>query len=184
MQVETTFPTLHGLLAEYDSAQHLLDAAHRVHAEGYRVIDAYTPYPIEALSEIVADHRRSKVPLICLIGGIVGAISGWGIASWTSAIDYPVNIGGKPFYSWPAFIPIIFECTILFAAFSAGIGMLALNRLPEPYHPVFNVESFRAKASREGYFLCIESDDPKFDRTATEQLLSSTGAVEVQEVES
>jgi hypothetical protein len=173
----------HGLLAEYGSAQALVDAAERAHAEGFRVLDAYTPFPIEHLSEVVCDHHHSKVPLICFAGGLVGALSGWGLASWTSVIDYPLNIGGKPFYSWPAFIPIIFECTILFAAFSAGIGMIALNRLPEPYHPVFNVEAFRTKASRDGFFLCIEAADPRFDRAATRQFLVSTGALEVHDVE-
>jgi len=184
MDTVIAHPQLHGLLAEYGSAQALVDAAERAHAEGYREMDAYTPFPIEALSEVVSDHKRSKVSMICLIGGICGAVGGWALASWTSAIDYPLNIGGKPFYSWPAFIPVIFECTVLFAAFSAGIGMLALNRLPEPYHPVFNIESFRERASREGYFLCIESNDPRFDRSSTRDFLSSTGATEVHEVES
>jgi hypothetical protein len=179
----TGISDFHGLLAEYGSAQALVDAAERVHAAGFRVVDAYTPFPIEHLSEVVCDHHKSKVPLICLGGGIAGALGGWALASWTSVIDYPLNIGGKPFYSWPAFIPVIFECTILFAAFSAGIGMLALNRLPEPYHPVFNVEAFRAKASRDGFFLCVEAADPKFDRAATRQFLLSTGAVEVHDVE-
>ena len=148
-------PGLHGLLAEYRSAQALVDAAEHAHREGYRAMDAYSPYPIEHLSEVVCDHHRSKVPLVCLTGGIIGALSGWGLAFWTSTIDYPVNIGGRPFNSWPAFIPVIFETTILFAAFSAGIGMLVLNRLPEPYHPVFNVERFRQAGARDGYFLCI-----------------------------
>ena len=173
----------HGLLAEYGSAQALVDAAGRAHAARFRVVDAYTPFPIEELSELVCDHHRSKVPLVCLTGGIVGALSGWALASWTSVVDYPLNVGGKPFYSWPAFIPVIFETTILFAAFSAGLGMLALNRLPEPYHPVFNVEAFRRKASRDGFFLCIEAADPKFDRAATRRFLVATGAVEVHDVE-
>jgi hypothetical protein len=172
-----------GLLAEYRSAQELLDAAHRVHGEGYRHIDAYTPYPIEALNEIVADHHHSKVPLVCLVGGILGALGGFALAYWTSAIDYPLNIGGKPYNSWPAFIPVIFECTVLLASFSAGIGMLLLNRLPEPYHPVFNVESFRRHASRDGYFLAVEASDPKFDEPAVRELLAATGAREVHDVE-
>lgn len=175
-------PGLHGLLAEYRSAQALVDAAERAHREGYRAMDAYSPYPIEHLSEVICDHHRSKVPLVCLTGGVVGALSGWALAFWTSTIDYPVNIGGRPFNSWPAFIPVIFETTILFAAFSAGIGMLVLNRLPEPYHPVFNVERFRQAGARDGYFLCIEATDPKFDRAATREFLVGSGAVEVNEV--
>jgi len=174
--------TYHGLLAEYRSPQALLDAAHRAHAAGYRSMDAFTPFPIEALSEVVCDHHRSKVPLVCLVGGIVGALGGWALAYWTSTIDYALNIGGKPFNSWPAFIPVIFETTVLFAAFSAGLGMLALNRFPEPYHPVFNVESFRTKASRDGFFLCLEATDPKFDRDASRAFLAETGAVEVHDV--
>ncbi len=174
---------LHGLIAEYSSAQELLDAAEKSHAQGFRAMDAYSPFPIEALSEVICDHHRSKVPLICLTGGVIGALAGWGLTYWTSTIAYPLNVGGKPLNSWPAFIPVIFECTILFAAFSAGIGMIALNGLPEPYHPVFNVARFREKGARDGYFLCIEATDPKFDREGTRAFLSGTGAVEVDEVE-
>jgi hypothetical protein len=179
---EEADPGLHGLLAEFRSAKALVEAAERAHEAGFREMDAYTPYPIEHLAHVVADHKRSKVPLICLTGGVVGALGGFALAYWTSVVDYPINVAGRPFNSWPAFIPVIFECTILLAAFSAGIGMLALNRLPEPYHPVFNVERFREKASRDGYFLCIEAKDPKFDRAAVRDFLVGTGAVEVSEV--
>ncbi|MEO8276516.1 MAG: DUF3341 domain-containing protein [Thermoanaerobaculia bacterium] len=175
---------LHGLLAEYSSAQHLLDAATEAHRVGFRTMDAYTPFPVEALSEVICDHHKSKVPLICLAGGIVGCLAGFGLEYWTSAIDYPMNIGGKPHNSWPAFIPVLFELTILFASFSAAIGMFLLNGLPQPYHPVFNVPRFREKASRDGYFLCIESQDAKFDTTETRKFLLSTGALEVNDVES
>ena len=174
---------LYGLLAEYSTAQELLDAVKKTRGAGYRVLDAFTPFPVEAIAHEVSDHQRSKVPLICLTGGITGALGGWGLEYWTSTIDYQMNIGGKPFNSWPAFIPVIFECTILFAAFSAAIGMLALNGLPQPYHPVFNVESFRRKASRDGFFLCIEAEDAKFDRDQTRAFLLGTGAVEVNDVE-
>jgi len=183
MHEPSATPGLHGVLAEYRSAQELLDAAQRAHAAGYRQMDAYTPFPIEALSEVICDHRPSRVPLVCLTGGIVGALAGWGLAFWTSTIDYPLNIGGKPFNSWPAFIPVIFETTVLFAAFSAGLGMLALNRFPEPYHPVFNVERFRTTASRDGFFLCIEATDPKFDAGSARRFLAETGAAEVHDVE-
>ena len=174
---------LYGQLAEYASAQELLEAVKLSKKAGFRAIDAFTPFPVEAISEEICDHQRSKVPLICLTGGILGALGGWGLAFWTSTIDYPMNIGGKPFNSWPAFIPVIFECTILVAAFSAAIGMLALNGLPQPYHPVFNVDSFRRKASRDGFFLCIEAEDAKFDRDQTRAFLLGTGAVEVNDVE-
>ncbi len=175
--------SLHGLMAEYRTPQELVDAAQEAHRAGFRAMDAYTPFPIEALSHVISDHRRSKVPLICLIGGIVGALNGWALAFWTSTIDYPMNIDGKPHNSWPAFIPVIFECTVLFAAFSAGIGMIVLNRLPQPYHPVFNVEAFRKRATRNGYFLCIEATDSRFDRTSTRDFLLASGAVEVSDVE-
>jgi hypothetical protein len=181
---ESVHPSgLYGLLAEYSTAQELLEAVKKTRAAGFRVLDAFTPFPVEAIAHEVSDHRRSKVPLICLTGGITGALGGWGLQFWTSTIDYQMNIGGKPYNSWPAFIPVIFECTILFAAFSAAIGMLALNGLPQPYHPVFNVESFRRKASRDGYFLCVEAADAKFDRIETKSFLLGTGAVEVNDVE-
>ncbi|HEX9799486.1 MAG TPA: DUF3341 domain-containing protein [Thermoanaerobaculia bacterium] len=183
MHGATTEAAYHGLLAEYRSAQTLLDAAHRAHAAGYRSMDAFTPFPIEALSEVICDHQPSRVPLVCLVGGVVGALGGWALTVWTSTVGYPLNIGGKPLNSWPAFIPVIFETTVLLASFSAGLGMLALNGFPEPYHPVFNVESFRAKASRDGFFLCLEAGDPKFDRAATRAFLAETGAVEVHDVE-
>ena len=173
---------LYGQLAEYASAQELLEAVKLSKKAGFRAIDAFTPFPVEAISEEICDHQRSKVPLICLTGGILGALGGWGLAFWTSTIDYPMNIGGKPFNSWPAFIPVIFECTVLFASFSAGLGMLALNRFPEPYHPVFNVERFRSSASRDGFFLCIEARDPKFDEESTRAFLAASGAVEVHDV--
>ncbi len=174
---------LHGLMAEYATAQQLLDAAGQAHRAGFRAMDAYTPFPIEALSEVICDHHKSKVPFICFTGGLVGALAGFGLEYWTSAISYPLNVGGKPYNSWPAFIPVLFETTVLFAAFSAAIGMFLLNGLPEPYHPVFNVERFREKASRDGYFLCIEARDGKFDRTETRAFLLSTGATEVNDVE-
>ena len=183
MTTATANTGIYGLLAEYPSAQELLDAIRQVRAAGYRTIDAFTPFPVEAISEEVCDHQRSKVPLICLGGGVLGALSGWGLQFWTSTIDYPLNIGGKPFNSWPAFIPVIFEVTVLFASFSAGIGMMALNGLPQPYHPVFNVESFRRKASRDGFFLCIEAEDAKFERRATRDFLLGSGALEVHDVE-
>lgn len=183
MHAETAVNPLHGLLAEYPTAQALVDAAQAAHDAGYRRMDAFTPFPVEPLSEIVCDHHKSKVPLVCFAGGAIGALGGWALATWTSTVAYPMNIGGKPYNSWPAFIPVIFECMVLVAAFSAGIGMLALNGLPEPYHPVFNVERFRAKASRDGFFLCLESTDPRFDADASRRFLEGTGAVGVHDVE-
>ncbi|HKB11106.1 MAG TPA: DUF3341 domain-containing protein [Vicinamibacterales bacterium] len=168
---------VYGLLAEFDDPKSLVEAAERAHHEGYRCLDAYSPYPIEELHEALgAQHTR--LPLIVLIGGLIGCLSGYALQYWVSAIAYPINVGGKPFHSWPAFVPVTFECTILGAALSAVLGMLALNGLPQPYHPVFNVARF-ALASRNRFFLCIESKDPKFDVESTRQFLETLNPREV-----
>lgn len=172
---------LYGLLAEFDSPQHLLDAAKAAYAEGFRKLDACSPYPIEALWEAIG-HHKSKVPLLVLGGGITGAIAGWGLQVWSSMIAYPMNIGGRPLYSWPAFIPPAYEMTILLASFGAVFGMIALNGLPRPHHPLFNVGRF-SRVTRDGYFLAIEAADPRFDLTATKRFLAGLGPVEVHEVE-
>ncbi len=172
---------LWGLMAEFASPQALLEAAHAARAEGYRRLDAYTPYPIEEVSEALG-HHRSRLPLIVLIGGVLGCLAGFGLQYWTSVIAYPLNIGGRPLNSWVSFIPVTFETTVLLAALAAVLGMLALNGLPMPYHPVFNAPRF-ALASRDRYFLCIEAADPKFDRAATEEFLRRFEPVEVTEVE-
>ena len=177
----TAASRLYGLLAEFASPQDLLSAVQRTREEGYREVDAYTPFPIEEISHALGYHR-SSLPRIVFIGGIIGTASGFLLQFWTSAIDYPLNIGGKPLNSWPAFIPITFETTILLAALVTVLGMLALNKLPMPYHPVFNVPRF-AHASRDGYFLSIQAADPKFDREATRTFLKSLNASEVFEVE-
>src|SRR6202043_3412038 len=149
----------------------LVDAARRARAEGYRVLEAYTPFPVHGLSEALG-QRRTFVPLFVLIGGMVGGLGGYFMQWYSMAVDYPINIGGRPLHSWPSFIPITFELTILCAALSAIISMLALNRLPQPYHPVFNVPEFR-RASLDRFFLCIESTDPKFNLTATRAFLDT-----------
>ena len=175
-------PKIYGLMAEFHTAEELIEAAHKVHEAGFKRVDAFTPYPIEEVSHAL-DLPRSKVPLIVLGGGLTGMAAGYLLQYWSSVIEYPMNIGGRPFHSWPAFIVPTFEMTILFAAASAVLGMFALNGLPQPYHPVFNVESFRRKASRDGYFLCIEAADSRFDRDQTREFLLGTGAVEVNDVE-
>jgi hypothetical protein len=175
-------PEIYGLMAEFHEPAAIVEAAERAHVEGYRRMDAYSPYPIEALSEALHLHH-SRLPMLVLGGGIFGALAGYLLQWWTSVVDYPLNVGGKPLNSWPAFIPPAFETTILFAALTAVLGMLALNGLPEPYHPVFNVPSF-ALASRDRFFLCIEATDPRFDREATRRFLESLpGASGVSEVE-
>jgi Protein of unknown function (DUF3341) len=173
-------PGLYGIMAEFDDATALVAAAQRAHQEGYRSMDAYSPFPIEELHEALGSHH-TRLPLIVLIGGLVGCIGGYGLQYWSSAIAYPLNVGGKPFHSWPAFVPVTFECTILAAALSAVLGMLALNGLPQPYHPVFNVPRF-ALASRNRFFLCIEAKDPKFDLEGTRRFLETLGPREVTTV--
>jgi hypothetical protein len=172
---------LYGLMAEFDDPKSLVAATRRAYEQGYRKMDAYSPFPIEQLGEALGVHH-TEVPLLVLLGGIVGGLTGFGLQYWISTIAYPLNIGGRPYNSWPAFIPVTFELTILFAALTAVIGMIALNRLPMPYHPVFNVQRF-ALASRDRFFLCIESTDPKFDRVATRVFLQGCAPREVSEVE-
>lgn len=173
-------PKIYGLMAEFDNPQTVVDAASAVYKQGYRKMDAYSPYPIEELGE--AMHFHSKIQYIVLIGGIIGGCLGYALQYFTSVIDYPINIGGRPLHSWVSFIPITFETTVLFGAFSGVISMLALNGLPQPYHPVFNSKRFEL-ASDDRFFICIEAEDPKFDRKTTAEFLKSLGAVEVTEVE-
>src|SRR5438309_2613922 len=173
-------PTLYGLVAEFDEPTTLVAAAKKAYAEGYRRMDAYSPIPIEELHDALGFHH-TRLPLIVLIGGIVGLLAGYGLEYWTSVIAYPMNIGGRPFHTWPSFIPVAFETTILGAALFAVLGMLALNGLPMPYHPVFNAPRF-ALATRDRFFLCIEAADPRFDRDRTGELLRGLGATEVSEV--
>jgi len=172
---------LYGLMAEFSDPGELVAAARQAHEAGYRHLDAYTPFPIEALSEAMGMHRNLLPPIV-LAGGITGLLTGIGLQYWTSVIDYPINVGGRPFFSWPSFIPVTFELTILFAAFATVFGMLALNGLPMPYHPVFAAPRF-ALASRDRFFLCIEATDPKFDRDDTWRFLQRMQPRQVSEVE-
>src|SRR5262249_24164062 len=150
------------------------------HEAGYRRMDAYSPVPIEELAAALGLHH-SRLPLIVLLGGVLGGVAGYGLQYWVSAIAYPINVGGKPFHSWPAFLPLTFERTILAASISAVLGMLALNGLPQPYHPVFNVARF-ALSTRNRFFLVVESRDPKFDPDATWRFLETLGPREVTSV--
>jgi len=174
-------PEVYGLIAEFATPGQLLQAARRAREAGYRRMDAYSPFPIEGLSEEVGFHHTG-LPAIVLIAGIVGALSGFGMQYWMSKIDYPLNVGGRPLNSWPSFIPVTFELTILFAALAAVIGMLALNGLPMPYHPVFGAPRF-ARASTDRFFLAIEATDTKFDRKETWAFLESLQPLTVSEVE-
>jgi hypothetical protein len=154
-------PKLYGVMAEFDNPTDLVAAARRTYEAGYRRINGYSPFPIEELSEAIG-FRGTILPVIVLIGGILGGLGGFFMQYWMEVIDYPLNVGGKPYNSWPAFIPITFECTVLLAAFAAVFGMLALNKLPQPYHPVFNAPNF-ALATRDSFFLVIEASDRKFE---------------------
>lgn len=174
-------PALHGLMAEFDSAQELLDAATRARAAGYTRMDAYSPFPIHGLAEAIGFEER-LIPKFVFVAGAIGGSLAFGFQTWASAVDYPLNIGGRPYFSWVSFIPITFELTILFAAFTAAISMLALNGLPQPYHPVFNVASF-ARASQDKFFFAIEASDPRFDLESTRAFLSGLGPREVVAVE-
>jgi hypothetical protein len=171
----TTIPgkktRIYGLLAEYKSPEALIKAAERTYARGYRRIDAFSPFPVEGLAEAIGFHRN-RLPLIVLIGGLLGG-SGALFMMWFSAVlNYPINVGGKPLFSWPAFVPITFELTILAASFAAVFGMLGLNGLPMPHHPLFYVPDF-TRASRSRFFLCIQADDPLFDLDGTRDFLES-----------
>ncbi len=173
---------IYGMMAEFDSATDLVTAAHKTHAAGYRKIDAYSPFPIEELTEAIGFHRNN-VPLVTLIGGLVGGLSGYLMQYWISVVDYPVNVGGKPYHSWPSFIVVTFEMTILFAGISAVFGMLALNGLPMPYHPVFNVPRF-ALATKDRFFLIVFSTDPKYESAGTRRFLEGLGPRSIAEVPS
>jgi len=171
---------LWGLLADFGGPAELVAAARAAHAAGYRRTDAYTPFPVEGLAEELG-HRRTILPLIVLAGAIAGGVGGYAMQYYTSVIDYPLNVGGRPLHSWPMFVPVTFELTILLAALAAVLGMLALNGLPRPHHPLFGVERFE-RATRDGFFLAIEADDPKFDPIATREFLMALGANDVSEV--
>ena len=172
---------LYGIMAEFEGPNELVHAARRVYEAGYRRINGYSPYPIEELSEAIG-FTHSSLPLIVFIGGLVGGIGGFLMQYWIEVINYPINVGGKPYNSWPAFIPITFECTVLVAAFSAVLGMLVLNKLPQPYHPVFNAPNF-ALATRDRFFLVVEANDPKYEHDRVAELLKSLNAQEVVDVE-
>jgi len=172
--------SIYGVMAEFDNPTALVKAARAAREKGYRKLDAYSPFPIEELSDAL-DLHKNRLPLIVLAGGIVGGLAGYLMQYYVTVWDFPINIGGRPLHSWPSYIVITFELTILLAAISAVMGLLALCGLPTLYHPTFNVPRF-ALASRNRFFLCIEAKDPLFDTRATSEFLETLQPKEVSEV--
>lgn len=170
----------HGIMAEFETPEALLKAAEHVYEAGYRQMDAYTPFPVEGLAEAIG-FTKNRIPLIVLIGGLIGTATAYGMQYWMTVVDYPINVGGRPLHSWPSFIPITFELTILFAAFAAVFGMLVLNKLPQPYHPSFEVPAF-VRASQDRFFLAIEASDPAFDAKATRTMLQKLNPTTITDI--
>jgi len=172
---------LYAYVAEFSDAEAMVAAAEKVHEAGYTHTDAYSPFPVEEVMDALGKHH-SKLPYIIFGGGLSAGLGGFAMQYWMNGVDYAINIGGRPLLSWPAFIPITFECTVLASAFCAVFGMILLNGLPRPHHPLFNLHEF-AKASKSGFFIGIEAKDPKFDKEKTKSFLKGLKARGVYEVE-
>jgi hypothetical protein len=171
---------IYGLMAEFETPSAVVAAAQKTYAAGYKKMDAYSPFPIEELAEAIGFHRNGVAPVV-LTGGILGGLSGYLLQWWIATISYPINVGGRPYHSWPAFIVVTFEMTILFSVLAATFGMFALNGLPMPYHPVFNVEQF-SRASKDRFFLVIFATDPKYSPKETRAFLEALKPSSISEV--
>jgi hypothetical protein len=178
--IEYEEKTLYGLMAEFEEHEELLEATRRAFAEGYRRMDAYSPFPVEGLAEALG-HENSAIPLFTLAGGVIGGLGAYFMEWIAMAKLYPLNVGGRPHNSWPNFIPVTFELTVLIASVAAFLGVFILNRLPQPHHPVFNVPEFE-RASIDRFFLCIEAEDPKFSISETRKFLEELKTCKVTEV--
>jgi hypothetical protein len=168
-------------MAEFNTPTELIAAGKKVYAAGYRKLDAYSPYPVEEMEEVIG-VRKTILPWLVLFGGLFGGMAGYGLEYWTQVLHYPLIIGGKPFHSWPNFIPVWFETTVLGASLTAVLSMLALNGLPLPYHPVFNIDSFLEHGQRDKFYLVIEATDPKFNKDGSKQFLAGLNPAQVWEV--
>ncbi len=175
-------PQVYGLLAKYNTPEELIRASNRVYEAGYRKFETYTPFPVDGLPRVMR-LPNSRLPLIMLLGGIIGGLTGFFGQAFATVIDYPLNIGGRPLFSWPAYIPITFELTVLFSAVFGILGLFAVTRFPQPYHPVFNSPDFSEHASTDAFYLSVEKKDPKFQPETTRRLLQESGAVLVDEIE-
>ena len=170
----------YGLLAEFEKPADLVRAIRQVRAEGYRRMDAYTPFPVEGVFDAL-DYHHTRMPLVVLLGGLTGCVGGYFLQYWCNAVDYPINVGGRPLNSWPSFIPVTFELTVLLASLAGVFGLLGLCGLPRPHHPLFNAPNF-ARATQDRFFLCIRAVDPRFDLEQTRKFLQDLGPREVSEV--
>ena len=180
MATATTTPEIYGVLAEFETPAALVHAANKAREAGYKTMDAYSPFPIHGIDEALG-LPRTKLPVLIFLGGLIGCIGGYFLQYFTAVEIYPFNIAGRGLNSWPAFIPITFECTVLLAALTAVFGMLILNGFPQPYHPLFHIERFE-RATQDRFFLCIEATDPKFNRDQTRAFLLGLAPLEVCEV--
>lgn len=178
--MDVTHPDLYGYLAEFNTPADLVAAANRTREAGYRRVEAHSPFPVEGLAEAIG-FQKNRIASLVFVGGLMGGIGAFAMQYYASVIDYPLNVGGKPLNSWPAFIPVTFECTVLAAAFAAVFGMILLNGLPMPYHPLFNVEKF-SRASSDGFFLFVRWDDAKFHETETRAFLEGLSPESLSEV--
>lgn len=179
--MDTKRNDLHGIVAEFDHPDDLLAACGAAREAGFKQMEAYSPFPVHGLIEALG-KKHTKLQWLVGCAGLFGCLGGLTMVWWMLVIDYPLNVGGKPYFGWPMFIPVIFETTILCAALTSAFGMLAINGFPHPYHPLFRVDAFE-RASSDRFFLCIEAEDPKFDRGSTRQFLQSLNPLSVNDVE-
>ena len=175
----TNAPATYGIMAEFTNSSTLIHAAETIRDAGYTKVEAYTPIPIHGLDEAIG-HKASRLPWLVLTGGLIGSSGLFGFMTWVNLVDYPMNVGGRPYFSWPAFVPITFEGMVLFSAFAAVFGLFLICGFPRPYHPVFNAPGFE-RATTDGFFLCIETSDPLYDAAKAKSTLLGLGATAVNE---